>query len=139
MGLKPRQVYLDACLVIYFLEAHPRFGEATRHALESATGRLFCISPLVELECLVRPLRMGDQSLIERYEAFFQCQKTLDIGPTIFRDAAELRARHRLKTPDALHLATARFHGCAELWTHDDRLSQAAGAMAVNVLAGGTG
>jgi predicted nucleic acid-binding protein len=137
MGLKkPRWVYLDACLVIYFLEAHPRFGAATRQAIESAGDRRFCISPLVELECLVVPLREGNHKLVERYEAFFQHQQILDIEAPVFRQAAELRARHRLKTPDALHLATARYHGCAEIWTNDDRLNQAAGMLAVNVLAG---
>lgn len=48
--------------------------------------------------------------------------------------ALGLRAQHGLKTPDALHLATALHHGCTEIWTNDDRLKAAAGALAVNVL-----
>jgi predicted nucleic acid-binding protein len=42
--------------------------------------------------------------------------------------------QHGLTTPDALHLATALQHGCTELWTNDNRLLAAAGAMARNVL-----
>ncbi len=48
--------------------------------------------------------------------------------------AAALRARFSLKTPDALHLATAQFHGCDALRTDDDRLAAAACGLAVNML-----
>ena len=136
MGLNRPRIYLDACIIIYFLEEHPRFGDPIGHAIEFAPDRLFCASPLVELECLVAPLRDNNRSLLERYEDFFREQIVLEIETPIYRLAAELCARHRLKTPDALHLATAQYHGCAEIWTNDNRLNDAAGGMAVNVLAG---
>ena len=43
----------------------------------------------------------------------------------VFELAATLRARHDLKTPDALHLAAAIHHGCDELWTNDHRFDRA--------------
>jgi hypothetical protein len=33
MGLNQPLVYLDACTVIYFVEAHPRFGQVITQAL----------------------------------------------------------------------------------------------------------
>jgi predicted nucleic acid-binding protein len=93
-----------------------------------------CISPLVRLECLVAPLRWGDQVLQQRYRNFFATVTSLSIPETIYEDATILRARHLLKTPDALHLAIALHHGCEEFWTNDDRLSKAAGQMAINNL-----
>ncbi|NTV15090.1 MAG: type II toxin-antitoxin system VapC family toxin [Desulfobulbaceae bacterium] len=39
-----------------------------------------------------------------------------------------------MKTPDALHLATAQFHGCTSLWTNDDRLCTVAPDFVCNVL-----
>jgi uncharacterized protein len=134
MGLEPTKVYLDACIVIYLLEAHLQFGSTVRHAFETAENRQFCISPLVELECLVVPLRTENAALVQRYEDFFQQQIILNIEPSIYRHAAELRSRHRLKTPDALHLATANYYGCTELWTNDDRLNAIAITKAINVL-----
>jgi uncharacterized protein len=136
MGLNPTKVYLDTCIVIYLLEEHPLFGSIVRHAFENAENRQFYISPLVELECLVLPLRTANTDLIQRYNIFFQQQIILDIEPSMYHVAAELRARHRLKTPDALHLATAHHYECTEFWTNDDRLSQAATNKAINLLSG---
>ncbi|MGL4609627.1 MAG: type II toxin-antitoxin system VapC family toxin [Trueperaceae bacterium] len=45
-----------------------------------------------------------------------------------------LRAFHNLKTPDALHLATALHHGCQEFWTNDLRLSKATRQISFRVL-----
>ena len=59
----------------------------------------------------------------------------LTIGDEVFERALDLRVRYGLKTPDALHQATAIHHGCTESRTNDDRLRAAAGALAVNVLA----
>ncbi len=49
----------------------------------------------------------------------------LPMTSAVFDLAAELRAHHGLKTPDALHLATAVVGGCEEIWTNDRRLAKA--------------
>jgi len=41
-----------------------------------------------------------------------------------------------LRSPDALHLATAHLARCAELWTTDRRLAAASGGLAVDVING---
>ena len=56
MGL----IYVDACLLIYAFEAHPTYGAAVRARLARAEGQL-AISPLVHLECLVGPMKTGNQ------------------------------------------------------------------------------
>jgi predicted nucleic acid-binding protein len=134
MGMM-ESIYLDSCLVIYFVEEHPRFGPAICQAIEANANMRFCISPLVELECLVMPLRQCNQALIDRYEMFFQDYVRLEINADIYREAPALRARHGLKTPDALHLSTAQSHGCTGFWTNDERLHTIAGRLVVNVLA----
>lgn len=135
MGLISRRVYLDACIVIYLVESHPLFGEPARKAIESTSNGIFCISPLLEMECLVAPLRQGNRQLVDRYRSFFASCANLDIPHEAYRLAAELRAHHGLKTPDALHLATALHHQCSEIWTNDERLNKASGGLAANVLA----
>jgi predicted nucleic acid-binding protein len=130
MGVVPVKVYIDSCIVIYLLEEHPEFSSIVRNAFETSENRHFCISPLVELECLVGPLRAQNTPLIQRYKSFFQHQIVLDIESSAYRHAAELRARHSLKTPDALHLAVAHHYDCTELWTNDNRLNAAASGRA---------
>ena len=62
-------------------------------------------------------------------------QTWLPINDAVFARALDCRTRFGLKTPDALHLASAQQYDCDEFWTNDDRLILAAGPMAVNVLA----
>ena len=65
MGL----IYLDACLVIYATENHPVWFKPVREALTSQPEQQFAISPLVKMECLVKPIWQGDTSMQWRYEA----------------------------------------------------------------------
>ncbi|MDA8414680.1 MAG: PIN domain-containing protein, partial [Desulfobacteraceae bacterium] len=96
---------------------------------------IVCYSPLTELECLVLPLRLKRNDLLDKFNRFFSLNLKLDMPDVVYREAARLRAECGIKTPDALHLATARHHRCTELWTNDDRLASVAGGLVVNVLA----
>lgn len=118
------RVYLDACVLIYRLEGAPPFQEAARAALDTlGAGDAACISDLVRLECLVKPLRIGDTALLAAYEVQFGGLELLPMPSAVFDLAAELRATCSLRTPDALHAACAIQHGCEELWTNDEHLS----------------
>jgi predicted nucleic acid-binding protein len=131
MGL----IYLDSCLLIYAIENHPAWaGHLHKTMVKQAAGS-FAISPLVKLECLVKPMKTGDLALQQRYEAGLAQFVQLPMPETVFVQAAQLRARFGIKTPDALHLACAQHHGCSALWTNDERLAVAAHGLAWNVLA----
>ncbi len=130
MGL----IYLDSCLLIYAIENHPVWFTPVRDALARQPEQQFAISPLVKVECLVKPIRQGDLALQQRYQAGMTQFAQLALTEAVFLQAAQLRARFNLKTPDALHLACAQHHGCTALWTNDDRLAQAAHGLARNVL-----
>ena len=93
------------------------------------------MSPLVTLECLVKPLRLGDHALEKRYEAALREFVQSPLPEPVFVSAARLRARFNPKTPDAIHLACAQAHECEQLWTNDNRLAQSANGLAVNVFA----
>jgi predicted nucleic acid-binding protein len=120
------------CIAIYLVEEHPAYHTQIETALRG--GKLISsISPPVEMECLVLPIKKQRNDLITKFHEFFAAQRRLTMPDEVYRRAADLRARHNLKTPDALHLATAQLHGCTAFWTNDNRLHNAAGSLAVNI------
>lgn len=131
MGL----IYVDACLLIYAFESHPRYGDVVRDLFARAAPGSLAISPLVQLECLVGPIKTGNQVLQRHYEQGLRRLVQLPLPEPVFLQAANARARFGLRTPDAIHLAAAQYHRCVALWTNDGRLNQAAHGLAVNVLA----
>lgn len=130
-------IYLDACLVIYWVEEHSVFAPMIEKRVLQTAEASFAISPLTLTESLVMPIRQNNQPLLAKYEAFFEQSLILPLPDAVFIEAARLRAVHLgLKTPDALHLAVAQFHQCESFWTNDDRLQKAAGDFAVNISKG---
>lgn len=117
------------------MERHPVWSERVAAATAGASNSRLAISPLVQLECLVGPLRRGDPVLKEAYESVFRLLQPLDMPEQVYVQAAGVRAQFGLRTPDALHLSCARHHRCEALWTNDDRMARASHGMARNVLA----
>lgn len=126
-------IYLDSCIVIYLIEKHPLFYLPLDQAFRQHAQVGFAISPLVILECLVGPLKQGDNALQARFERFFMTVTHLPNDEAVFREAAQLRAHFGIKTPDALHLSVANRYGCTQFWTNDDRLIKVS-PLAMNVL-----
>lgn len=136
MGLNPKWVYFDACIVIYLIEQSPGFVENIAAAITREPDIHVCVSPLVEMECLVGALKQQDRILHSTYEQFFNTCHMLDIQASTFRLATKLRADYGIKTPDALHLATAIENDCGRFWTNDKRLNRAAGQLKVTTFSG---
>lgn len=126
MGL----IYLDTCLVIYLVERHSRWREVVRGAMAGKGSVRFAISPLVKMECLVGAIQRDDPVLEREYAELFATFTWLPIPEPVYLQAAQLRARFGLKTPDALHLACAQHHRCEALWTNDNRLARASHGLA---------
>jgi predicted nucleic acid-binding protein len=116
-------VYFDTNPIIYSVEKHPVYWPLLQPLWQAAQGKTIEIvsSELTLMETLVGPLRSGDTALASAYEQLFQQAQTrlLPITQLILRAAAELRATTRLRTPDALHAATARQASSALFVTND--------------------
>jgi predicted nucleic acid-binding protein len=84
-------------------------------------------SELTLLEITVRPLQLGRQDVADDYETLLSHFPNLDLVPVsraILLQAAGLRAQFRLRTPDAIQLATAVASGATCAVTNDDAWDQ---------------
>jgi predicted nucleic acid-binding protein len=69
-------------------------------------------------------------ALAEQYRDLLTGSEGLEIRPltpAVAETAADLRARHNLRTADAIIAATAIQHGCQALVTNDERLQRVPG------------
>ena len=117
-------VYVDTSIVIYAVERHPAYAAALRPLWEAGHAKSVHIvsSALCLMEVLVGPQKHGDLPLVADYERLFQVRavRLLPITEDVLREAARLRAAcPPLRTPDALHAATALIAGCALFLTND--------------------
>lgn len=120
---EPGLIYLDTAIVIYSVEKNPDYWLLLRPLWEqSRAGSIgIATSNLTLLETLVAPLRDGDGSLIAAYEQLLTTTEVrlLPVTTAILRQAAQLRASLNLKTPDAIHAATALASDCSLFLTND--------------------
>jgi predicted nucleic acid-binding protein len=80
------------------------------------------VSTIVLTECLSKPLKEGDATLVASYNTLFRHTRGIALIPvhvTVAARAADLRARYALRTPDALHVATALVSGSDAFLTND--------------------
>jgi predicted nucleic acid-binding protein len=116
-------IYADAQVCIYSVERHPVYAPLLRPLWQAVqAGTLEVVSSeLTLLETLVGPLKRADTALAATYEQFFQQPgiRLLPITQPVLREAARLRATTRLRTPDAMHAATAAVAGCVLFVTND--------------------
>ena len=120
-------VYLDSVICIYALEGAPIFQARARArlAIIQALGDQPAISDLTWLECRVKPIRLGDLAALANMEAFLTGADVVRVPmPTAVYDrACQIRAVHKFKLADALHLAAAVEQHCGLFLTNDHRLS----------------
>ncbi|MBC8106411.1 MAG: PIN domain-containing protein [Anaerolineae bacterium] len=120
-------VYIDAQIIIYTVEKNedylarlvPLWGAMQAGALQVVTSELSI------LEATVLPKRLQDQQLLHDYMRFLELPgiSLVPISREILGTAADIRAQlKKVKTPDALHAATAIHARCDMLVTNDDAL-----------------
>ncbi len=115
-------VYVDANVVIYAVEKIDPYHSLLEPLwLAAQAGRLQIVTgEITWLETLVKPLREGNAALETLFRAFLTAREVRLVPATLatWERAARLRALG-LKTPDAVHAATALDSGCVLFVTND--------------------
>lgn len=115
-------VAIDADALIYSVETIDPYWPLLRPLWDaSRAGQVTVIgTELLVVAALTGPLKTGDKLLVQAYERALAAEiRLLPISRSVLRTAAELRAAHALKTPDAIHAATAIAGGCSMFVTND--------------------
>ena len=118
------RIGLDTNVFIYFLADHPRYGSwcASLFDLIERGHNPAVTLTVTLLELLVQPYRDQQEELAQKIFALTSTYPKLEWVPLTMNladRAAELRARYRLSTPDAIQLATAIGHKAMRFYGND--------------------
>ena len=107
-----RSLGLDTSVFIFEVEANARYVERTHRIFQwlKSPGRTGVTSTITMLELLVRPYRDQNEELVDSFYGLLSTYPHLtwaEISLEIADNAARLRARYGLRTPDAVQAATA--------------------------------
>ena len=127
-------IFLDANVIIYQVEGaanfHDRVLDTVQELLRKHPRASFAVSRLSVLECLVKPVREGSNTIIDRYRAFFAASglQVVDISSQVIETALLLRAHQGLRTPDAIQASSAlSLNGPVVFLTGDKAFGKVAG------------
>lgn len=118
------RIALDTSIFIYHLEANTKYLALTDFVFSwlDANTSAGVTSVVTMTELLVKPYRESDEGTVDKCYTLLSTYPNLDwISPTLeIADlAAEIRAVHRLRTPDALQAATALHANATAFLTND--------------------
>ena len=127
-----KSLFLDTAPLIYFIEKNRRYHHIIKPVIYQidALETKGLTSTITLLEVLVHPLRNGNKKPANKYKAILLSSTglvTYEISHAISERAALFRAKHGLKTPDAIQLATATHHKANYFLTNDPALKKVKG------------
>ena len=123
-----RRTYLDANLYIYLFEGVLAYRRLMADLVREIDQQDISViaSELTLVEILPNPVREGQRRLVASYLDLMQRTPRftlVQVDRRVIERAVQLRADLRLRSMDALHLATAMVHGCETFLTNDGRLA----------------
>jgi len=114
---------------IYFIEQHPSYLTVVREIFRRVDSMAIAgYSSMITLtEVLTQPKRLQNSTVENEYLSLLLYSRNFTLIPidyTVAERAADLRARYRLRTPDALQLAASLNIGCEAFLTNDAALQR---------------
>lgn len=124
-------VYVDANIIIYSIEKVQPYRTILQPLWQAVQDGVLTVltSELTLMEVLIKPFQTNDTTMEKLFRSFLSSpgMQLEPINQQILDDAAKLRANTRLRTPDALHAATALRTQCKLFVTNDRDYRQCPG------------
>lgn len=120
---------IDASIAIYFLQRTSQFFIPAKKLFSLVEeGKLHGVFSVIGMiEVLTGPKKMNQPALAAQYKTALSQFPHLIIAPVseaVVESASQLRAKYGIKTPDAIHIATAICHNAAAFISEDKQLLQ---------------
>ena len=124
-----KRLYLDTAPLIYYIEANPNYIAQMTLIIDLIEQKpIEAFSSVITLtEVLNYPLKQGNTKLAQAYRDILQNNENfqlVNVNAKIAEAAADLRARYNLRSPDAIHIATAIESACDAFLTNDKGLKR---------------
>lgn len=122
-----KRVFIDTSPIIYAVEPTARWTSVVIPLFHCVrAGSVEAVTPVVTLtEIMALPLSTGDTALARFYASVLlnsRWFRTCPISSESAAVAAGMHARYKLRTPDALQIASALTEGCDVFVTNDRNL-----------------
>ncbi len=119
-----QRLYIETAPFIYYIEAHPTYLKHMDVVIDIVENRpLEAYSSVITLtEVLNQPIKTGNQKLELAYRDILMNSagyRLISVNTEVADTATNLRAHYGLRTPDALHVATAIEVACDAFLTND--------------------
>lgn len=126
---KGKRIAFDTSICIYFFEGHQKYYHIVKQLFQAVENEQIIVyySALLLTELYAGPLKKGDRSIVENWNKYFKHYPSFymkSVDEKIAYKAAILRAKYMIKTPDALHIATAIEEKVSFFLTNDKNLKK---------------
>jgi len=132
--------FFDASALIYLIEGKEPFASKVRKELAAVAKKYpdlgATVSRLTWLECRVGPMKANDSATLALFDAFFARPDLawVELTRDVVELAAAIRAKHGLRTPDALQAASCLQLGVDHVFLSGDSSFKRVGGLNVRVL-----
>ena len=122
-------IFIDTSPFIYYIEECEKYIEAVDSLFSYISqGRITAYTSFITLiEVLTKPIEEKNKRLVCKYEDLLTNSKGLilaDMDKNIAVESARLRAKYRIKIPDAIQVASGLVNGAKAFITNDSNLKK---------------
>lgn len=122
-------VGLDTMLFIYHIEDNPKYAAITERLFDTIEhGSCKAVTSILTLiELLIKPKREGNLIAVGDYRDMiltFPNLMVMDVNLRVSDIASDMRAKYRIRVPDAIQIASAIVGGSQSFITNDEGLKK---------------
>lgn len=122
MAGRPPAIYIDACLLIAWLTDEDGTEDVIKIGVHDLMKRIEKFEVHLIVSTILKPECKSIREFVDKLFARKSRVTPVDVTNRIANRARDYRETYKLKSPDAIHLATATLFECTHFYTNDAKL-----------------